>query len=161
MIGIVLPAEPSVAGSVNDRVTGALAWPVTSKRPAFVRSMAAIVLFTPGNTFPKLNGWAPTTLIGVCTLAVAVMLALFDWAWSAVPARARAATTRDSFVMLRISLLLVWCRAISQLEGHSAPPHFLRPVMARLMPGASFLGNVKFFDELARKTEAKIGLGVS
>src|SRR3989442_3372593 len=117
MIGIVLPAEPSVAGSVKDRFTGPLAWPVTSKRPAFVRSMAAIVLFTPGNTFPKLNGWAPSTLIGVCTLAVAVMLALFDWAWSAVPARARAATTRDSFVMLRISLLLVWCLAISQLEA--------------------------------------------
>src|SRR6266566_9061146 len=122
MIGIVLPAEPSVAGSVNDRVTGALAWPVTSKRPAFVRSMAATVLFTPGNTFPKLNGWAPTTLIGVCTLAVAVMLALFDWAWSAVPARARAATTRDSFVMLRISYscvgvqLLVSWSAIRRLH---------------------------------------------
>jgi len=42
--------------------------------------MAAIVLFTPGNTFPKLNGWAPSTLMGVCTLAVAGMLALFDWA---------------------------------------------------------------------------------
>src|SRR2546422_1841515 len=151
MIGIVLPAEPSVAGSVKDRVTGALAWPVTSKRPAFVRSMAAIVLFTPGNTFPKLNGWAPSTLIGVCTLAVAVMLALFDWAWSAVPPRARAATTRDSFVMLRISLLLVWCRAISQLEGHSAPPPFRKLVRARVMPAANFLCAVKFFDDLGWK----------
>jgi hypothetical protein len=45
-------------------------------------------------------------LIGVWTLAVAVMLALFVWAWSAVLVRTRAATTRDSFVMLRISLLL-------------------------------------------------------
>src|SRR6266702_6575248 len=105
---MVLPAEPSVAGSVNEMVTGLLAWPVTSKRPAFVRSVAAIVLFTPGNTFPKFNCWAPTTLIGVWTLAVAVMLALFVWAWSAVPVRTRAATTRDSFVMLRISLTPVF-----------------------------------------------------
>src|SRR2546422_10942275 len=148
MIGIVLPAEPSVAGSVKDRVTGALAWPVTSKRPAFVRSMAATVLFTPGNTFPKLNGWAPTTLIGVCTLAVAVMLALFDWAWSAVPARARAATTRDSFVMLRISYSCVLCRAISQLECHSAPPSLRRLAGARLMPTANYLGIVEFFDRI-------------
>src|SRR5437879_6329568 len=151
MIGIVLPAEPSVAGSVNDRVTGALAWPVTSKRPAFVRSMAATVLFTPGNTFPKLNGWAPTTLIGVCTLAVAVMLALFDWAWSAVPARARAATTRDSFVMLRISYSCVLCRAISQLECHSAPQPFRKPVRARVMPAANSLCTVRLFDDLGWK----------
>src|SRR6266700_2403565 len=68
---MVLPAEPSVAGSVNEMVTGLLAWPLTSNRPAFVRSVAAIVLFTPGNTFPKLNCCAPTTLIGVWTLAVA------------------------------------------------------------------------------------------
>src|SRR6266545_336962 len=111
---MVLPAEPSVAGRVNEMVTGLLAWPVTSKRPAFVRSVAAIVLFTPGNTFPKFNCWAPTTLIGVWTLAVAVMLALFVWAWSAVLVRTRAATTRDSFVMLRISYSCVLCRAISQ-----------------------------------------------
>jgi hypothetical protein len=45
-------------------------------------------------------------LIGVCTLAVAVMLALFVWAWSAVPVSMSEATTRDNFVMLRISLLL-------------------------------------------------------
>src|SRR5437667_9260609 len=102
---MVLPAEPSVAGSVNEMVTGLLAWPVTSNRPAFVRSVAAIVLFTPGNTFPKFNCWAPTTLIGVWTLAVAVMLALFVWAWRAVPVRARTAT-RDSLVMLRIVVLL-------------------------------------------------------
>src|SRR5467141_1207747 len=145
------PPADSVAGSVNDRETGVLAWPLTSKRPPFVRSMAATVLFTPGNTFPKLNGWAPSTLIGVCTLAVAVMLALFDWAWSAVPARARAATTRDSFVMLRISYSYVWCRAISQLECHSAPPHFLKLVRARVMPTANFLCAVKFFDDLGCK----------
>src|SRR6266540_3047480 len=100
---MVLPAEPRVAGRVNEMVTGLLAWPVTSKRPAFVRSVAAIDLLTPGNTFPKFNCWAPTTLIGVWTLAVAVMLALFVWAWRAVPVETRAATTRDSFVMLRIS----------------------------------------------------------
>src|SRR5216117_1679230 len=100
---MVLPADESVAGSVKDRVTGVLAWPLTSKRPPFVRSVALTVLFTPGKTFPKFNCWAPTTLIGVWTLAVAVMLALFVWAWSAVPVRTRAATTRDSFVMLRIS----------------------------------------------------------
>ena len=104
-IGIVLPAEPSVAGRVKEIVTGVLAWPVTSKRPAFVRSVAAIVLFTPGKTFPKFNCWAPTTLIGVCTLAVAVMLALFVWAWSVVPVRTRAATARESFV-IRIAKLL-------------------------------------------------------
>src|SRR5712691_8144641 len=119
---MVLPPDDSVAGSVNERVTGVLAWPVTSKRPPFVRSVALTVLFTPGKTFPKFNCWAPTTLIGVWTLAVAVMLALFVWAWSAVPVRTRAATTRDSFVMLRISCSCVWCRAISQLECHSAPP---------------------------------------
>src|SRR2546425_12732015 len=107
---MVLPAEPSVAGRVNEMVTGLLAWPVTSKRPAFVRSVAATVLFTPGKTFPKLNCCAPSTLIGVWTFAVAVMLALFVWAWSAVLVKARTAT-RDSFVMLRIVVLL-WCRAV-------------------------------------------------
>src|SRR6266540_1923824 len=146
---MVLPADESVAGSVNDRVTGVLVWPETSKRPPFVRSVALTVLFTPGNTFPKLNCWAPTTLIGVCTLAVAVMLALFVWAWSAVPVRTRAATTRDSFVMLRISYPYVWCRAISQLECHSAPPPFWSTAKARLMPSAGFLGIVKIFDSKA------------
>ena len=96
---MVLPPDESVAGRVNDRVTGVLAWPVTSKRPPFVRSVALTVLFTPGKTFPKFNCCAPSTLIGVCTLAVAVMLALFDWAWRAVPVRTRAATTRESFVI--------------------------------------------------------------
>src|SRR6266545_2877955 len=115
---MVLPPDDSVAGSVNESVTGALAWPVTSKRPAFVRSVALTVLFTPGNAFPKLNCWAPTTLIGVCTLAVAVMLALFDWAWSAVPVRTRAATTRDSLVMLRIALLL---GLVSSFESAGVP----------------------------------------
>src|SRR5882672_1263729 len=148
---MVLPADERVAGSVNERVTGVLAWPVISNRPAFARSVAAIVLFTPGNTFPKLNCWAPTTLIGVWTLAVAVMLALFVWAWSAVLVRTRAATARDSFVMLRISLLLVWCRAISQLECHSAPPPFRKLVRARVMPAANFLCAVNFFDALGWK----------
>src|SRR3989442_8827363 len=145
---MVLPPDDSVAGSVNERVTGVLAWPVTSKRPPFVRSVAATVLFTPGNTFPKFNGWAPTTLIGVWTLAVAVMLALFVWAWSAVPVRTRAATARDSFVMLRISYSCVWCRAISQLECHSAPPSLRRLAGARLMPTANYLGIVEFFDRI-------------
>src|SRR6266849_646024 len=142
---MVLPADDSDAGSVKDRVTGVLAWPVTSKRPPFVRSVAATVLFTPGKTFPKLNCWAPTTLIGVWTLAVAVMLALFDWAWRAVPVRTRAETTRDSFVMLRISYSYVLCRAFNQLECHSAPPRFRSTVKARLMPAANFLCTVKFF----------------
>src|SRR6266704_1672169 len=144
---MVLPLEPSVAGSVNDRVTGVLAWPLMSKRPAFARSIAATVLFTPGKTFPKFNCWAPTTLIGVWTLAVAVMLALFDWAWSAVPVRTMAATTRDSFVMLRISYSYLLCRAFNQLECHSAPPRFGSQAMARLMPTANFLCAVKFFDD--------------
>src|SRR6266550_668435 len=148
---MVLPPDDSVAGSVNDSVTGVVVWPVTSKRPPFVRSVAATVLFTPGNTFPKLNCWAPTTLIGVCTFAVAVILALFAWAWIAVPVRTSAATTRDSFVMLRISLLLFWCRAFSQLECHSAPPSFRRVAKAKLMPDANFLGGVKLFDEMAGK----------
>src|SRR6266850_538543 len=148
---MVLPPDESVAGRVNDRVTGVLAWPLTSNRPPFVRSVALTVLFTPGKTFPKLNCWAPSTLIGVCTLAVAVMLALFAWAWSAVPVRTRAATTRDSFVMLRISLLLVWCRAISQLECHSAPPPFRKLVRARVMPAANFLCAVNFLDALGWK----------
>src|SRR5437867_10822709 len=100
---MVLPPDESVAGRVNDRVTGVLAWPVTSKRPPFVRSVALTVLLTPGKTFPKFNCWVPTTLIGVWTLAVAVMLALFAWARSVVPVRTRAATTRDTFVMLRIA----------------------------------------------------------
>src|SRR6266404_8932581 len=123
---MVLPADESVAGSVNERVTGVLAWPVISNRPAFARSVAAIVLFTPGKTFPKLNCWAPTTLIGVWTLAVAVMLALFVWAWSAVPVRTRAATARDSFVMLRILTprfcveLLISCGAIRRLHASEA-----------------------------------------
>src|SRR6266571_3987948 len=145
---MVLPPDESVAGRVNDRVIGVLAWPVTSKRPPFVRSVALTVLFTPGKTFPKLNCWAPTTLIGVWTLAVAVMLALFDWAWSAVPVRTRAATTRDSFVMLRISYSYLLCRAISQLECHSAPPHFEMPVKARVMPTATFLCSVRLFDNI-------------
>src|SRR5467141_1849737 len=125
---MVLPLEPSVAGSVNDRVTGVLAWPLMSKRPAFVRFIATTVLFTPGNTFPKLNCCAPSTLIGVCTFAVAVMLALLVWAWSVVPVRTRAATTRDSFVMLRIrtpmfgvELLISWS-AIRRLHA-SKPSH--------------------------------------
>src|SRR5882762_1942113 len=121
---MVLPPDESVAGRVNDRVTGVLAWPETSNRPPFVRSVALTVLFTPGKTFPKLSCWAPTTLIGVCTLAVAVMLALFVWAWSVVPVRTRAATTRDSFVMLRIrtprrcgvELLISWS-AIRRLHA--------------------------------------------
>src|SRR6266576_2468163 len=102
---MVLPPDERVAGRVNDRVTGVLAWPLTSKRPPFVRSVALTVLFTPGKTFPKLSCWAPTTLIGVWTLAVAVMLALFVWAWSVVPVRTRAATARESFV-IRIAKLL-------------------------------------------------------
>src|SRR5467141_1448605 len=145
------PPDDIVAGSVNDRVTGVLAWPLTSKRPPFVRSVALTVLFTPGNTFPKLNGRAPTTLIGVWTLAVAVMLALFVWAWSAVPVRTRAATARDSFVMLRIQYSCVWCRAFSQLECHSAPPAFWSAVKARLMPSDNFLSSVKIFDGLLWK----------
>src|SRR6266581_4590658 len=125
---MVLPPDDSVAGSVNDSVTGVVVWPVTSKRPAFVRSVALTVLFTPGNAFPKLNCWAPTTLIGVCTLAVAVMAALFVWAWSAVPVTTRAATTRDSLVMLRISYscfgveLLVSWSAIRHLHYSGAVP---------------------------------------
>src|SRR6266481_1141019 len=75
-VGVAPAAGENVAGRVNDRVTGVLAWPLTSNRPPFVRSVALTVLLTPGKTFPKLNCWAPTTLIGVCTLAVAVMLAL-------------------------------------------------------------------------------------
>src|SRR6266545_7223493 len=144
---MVLPAEPSVAGRVNEMVTGLLAWPVTSKRPAFVRSVAAIVLFTPGNTFPKFNCWAPTTLIGVWTLAVAVMLALLVWAWSAVLVRTRAATTRDSFVMLRISYSCVLCRAISQFGVPFGSSRFERLVKARLMPAAVFLCSVRLFDK--------------
>src|SRR5438477_8702437 len=116
---MVLLPEPSVAGSVNERVTGVLAWPVMSKRPAFVRSVATTVLFTPGNTFPKFNGCAPTTLIGVWTLAVAVMLALFVWAWRAVPVRARTAT-RDSLVMLRIVVLLYGVELFDSSDWHSA-----------------------------------------
>src|SRR5881396_4336309 len=100
---MVLPADESVAGRVKDRVTGVLAWPLTSKRPPFVRSVALTVLFTPGKTFPKLNCWAPFTLIGVKTVAVAVMLALFVWAWATVPVTTSAATTRVNLVMLRIS----------------------------------------------------------
>src|SRR6266513_1034246 len=148
---MVLPADESVAGRVNDKVTGALAWPVTSKRPPFVRSVALTVLFTPGKTFPKLNCWAPSTLIGVWTLAVAVMLALFDWACSAVPVSTRAATVRDSFVMLRIKHSCVWCRAFSQSECHSAPPAFWSGVRARLMPSDSFFGSVKIFDDMISK----------
>src|ERR1041385_1078864 len=102
---MVLLPEASVAGRVNDRVTGVLAWPETSNRPPFVRSVALTVLFTPGKTFPKFNCWAPTTLIGVWTLAVAVMLALFVWAWRVVPVRTRAATAREIFV-IRIAKLL-------------------------------------------------------
>src|SRR6266550_2610012 len=128
---MVLPADESVAGRVNDRVTGVLAWPVTSKRPPFVRSVA---------------------LIGVWTLAVAVMLALFDWAWSAVPVRTRAATARDSFEMLRIKHSCVWCRAFSRLECHSAPPAFWSAVRARLMPSDNFLISVNIFDAILRKT---------
>src|SRR5216117_1131896 len=118
---MVLPADESVAGRVKDRVTGVLAWPLTSKRPPFVRSVALTVLFTPGKTFPKLNCWAPSTLIGVWTLAVAVMLALFVWAWSAVPVRTRAQQFRASFVWRRIQYSYFWCRAFGQLECHSAP----------------------------------------
>src|SRR5882672_5279663 len=146
---MVLPLEPSVAVSVNARVTGVLAWPLISKRPAFVWFTATTVLFTPGNTFPKLNCCAPTTLIGVCTLAVAVMLALLVWAWSVVPVRTRAATSRDSFAMLRIRTPIFWCRAFNQLECHSAPPRFGSQVMARLMPTDNFLFAVKFFDDFA------------
>src|SRR5712692_7586098 len=54
-IGMVLPPDDSGAGRVKERGTGVLAWPGTSNRPAFVRSVAATVLFTPGNTLPKLN----------------------------------------------------------------------------------------------------------
>src|SRR6266545_5370404 len=124
---MVLPADESVAGRVNERVTGVLAWPVTSKRPPFVRSVALTVLFTPGKTFPKLSCWAPTTLIGVWMLAVAVMLALFVWAWSAVPVTTRAATARDSFVMLRIKYswvgveLLVSWSAVRRLQPSGVP----------------------------------------
>src|SRR6266511_3237401 len=102
---MVLPAEPRVAGRVNEMVTGLLAWPVTSKRPAFVRSVAAIVLFTPGNTFPKFNCWAPVTLIGVWTLAVAVMLALLLWAWAVTAPKTSASTARDSLEIVR----MCWC----------------------------------------------------
>src|SRR5438093_4029620 len=148
---MVLPPDDSVAGSVNDSVTGVLVWPVTSKRPPFVTSVAATVLFTPGNTFPKLNCWAPTTLIGVATLAVAVMAALFVWAWSAVPVMPRAATTRDSFVMLRISYS---CFGVELLVSWSAI-RLLHPfrslAKARLMPDANFLGSVNFLYEIARQ----------
>src|SRR5436190_2446547 len=148
---MVLPADESVAGSVKDRVTGVLAWPLTSKRPPFVRSVALTVLFTPGKTFPKLNCWAPTTLIGVWTLAVAVMLALFVWAWSAVPVRTRAATTRDSFVMLRISLTPVF--GVELLVSWSAIRllHLRKAVRSRLMPTDTILATVKFLYETTAK----------
>src|SRR6266436_5168965 len=158
---MVLPLEPSVAGSVNDRVTGVLAWPLMSKRPAFARSIATTVLFTPGNTFPKLNCWAPTTLIGVCTLAVAVILALFVCAWSVVPVRTRAATTRDSFVMLRIrtpmfgvELLISWSaiRRLHASETKSWQGLCQPPISCSLSNSLTNSSGI---------AEAKIGLGVS
>src|SRR5438477_91358 len=148
---MVFEPEDSVAGRVKESVTGAPAWPVTSKRPALVRSGAATVLFTPGNTFPKLNCWAAATLMGVWTVAVAVMLALFVWAWAIVLVTTSAATTRVSLAIVRISSP-VGCLAFRQLEGHSTPRSFWSSVLARLMPTARFLGTVKFLDKYALKS---------
>src|SRR5262245_956072 len=83
------------------------------------------------------------------------MLALFVWAWSAVPVIARAATTRDSFVM-RIGDP-IWCRVFGQLECHSAPPHSEHVPKARVMPSDFRLPAVKLFDILSQKTGGKIG----
>src|SRR5947207_3828496 len=89
------------------------------------------------------------------------MLALFDWARSAGVVRTRAATARDNFVMLRISLLLGWCRAISQLECHAAPPPSKDQSGQGLcqLPVSCALSNS--LTKQVGTTEAKIGLRVS
>src|SRR6267378_2164489 len=104
-MGIVLPPNESVDGSVKVIVIGLAAWPATSKRPALVRSVASMVLFTPGKTFAKFSGWAPTTLIGASTVAVTLMLALLLWARRGAATVTAKATATITSVSLEKSLM--------------------------------------------------------
>src|SRR5882762_5909885 len=90
------------------------------------------------------------------------MLALFVWAWSVVPVRTRAATTRDSFVMLRIrtprkcgvELLISWSasRRLHASETKSWQGLCQPTISCSLSNSLTNFGGV---------AEAKIGLGVS
>ena len=77
-------------GSVNVRLTFAPASPVAEKRPE-VAALGAMVLGTPGNTFPKVEVPMPETVIAWSTLAVTLMFAFCALALDA--ATTHAATT--------------------------------------------------------------------
>ena len=85
----------------------------------------AIVLATPGNTFPKFSDWPVLTLIGCCTVAVAVILALLTCAWAAAVARtvsARAASVSLEAVFIVIPLFIELWNWFASLGALPAAP---------------------------------------
>src|SRR3989442_11569137 len=128
-IGSRFAPDCRFAGRVNDRFTSVLACPVTSQRPALVPSVARTVLAMPGNTLLKFRPCAPDTLIGCCTVAVAVMLALLTCAWAAVPRTESASAASVSLEAVFIGILF---------QADTGRAGALRPRDGR--PGAGQIG---------------------
>jgi hypothetical protein len=75
-MGSVFPPLLKLAGSVNVRLTFALAWPEI-ENVAALDDVTATEADSPGKTFPNARSFVLVTVMGCCTSAVTLALAEF------------------------------------------------------------------------------------